>query len=89
MTVESKPLVTPKRHLAAPLNRSHLDRAGPWLRLLAGVVLIAVRSRHPTVDIQRFLSLVSQPIGVVRGTISLADARVKSATSVPPEERRG
>lgn len=30
-------------------------------------------SRHPTVDIQRFLTLVSQPVGVARGTISLAE----------------
>lgn len=32
---------------------------------------------------------LSQLAERVRGTISLADARVKSATSVPPEERRG
>lgn len=32
---------------------------------------------------------LSQPAERVRGTISLADARVKSATSAPPEERRG
>ncbi|MEX1654695.1 chromosome segregation protein SMC [Streptomyces pseudovenezuelae] len=32
---------------------------------------------------------ISQLAERVRGTISLADARVKSATSAPPEERRG
>lgn len=32
------------RGLTAPLNREHLERAGPWLRLLAGVVLIAYTS---------------------------------------------
>ncbi|MFF0204968.1 chromosome segregation protein SMC [Streptomyces sp. NPDC005017] len=32
---------------------------------------------------------LSQLAERVRGTISLADARVKSATSVPPDERRG
>nr|WP_206327433.1 chromosome segregation protein SMC [Streptomyces sp. S3(2020)] len=32
---------------------------------------------------------LSQLAERVRGTVSLADARVKSATSVPPEERRG
>jgi hypothetical protein len=41
MTVESKPLVTPRRGLVAPLNRTHLDRAGPWLRLMIGLALIA------------------------------------------------
>ena len=34
----------PRRGLSAPLNRDHLDRAGPWLRLLAGVALIAYTS---------------------------------------------
>lgn len=29
------------RGLAAPLSRTHLDRAGPWLRLLTGLALIA------------------------------------------------
>ncbi|MFD9003164.1 chromosome segregation protein SMC [Streptomyces sp. NPDC059582] len=33
--------------------------------------------------------VLSQLAERVRGTISLADARVKSATSAPPEERRG
>ncbi|CAM5409915.1 Chromosome partition protein Smc [Streptomyces griseoloalbus] len=32
---------------------------------------------------------LSQLAERVRGTVSLADARVKSATSAPPEERRG
>src|SRR6185503_11241971 len=32
---------------------------------------------------------LSQSAERVRGTVSLADARVKSATSAPPEERRG
>lgn len=30
-------------------------------------------SRHPTVDIQRFLSLVSQPVGVASGVIRLSE----------------
>jgi polysaccharide biosynthesis/export protein len=30
-------------------------------------------SRHPTVDIQRFLSLVSQPVGVASGVITLSE----------------
>lgn len=44
MTVKDAPLRTPKRGLAAPLSREHLDRAGPWLRLLAGVILIVYTS---------------------------------------------
>lgn len=41
MTVESKPLVTAKRDtLAAPLSRSTLDNARPWIRLMLGVVLL-------------------------------------------------
>lgn len=31
-------------------------------------------SRHPTVDFQRFLNLISQPVGVARGTISLSSS---------------
>lgn len=41
MTVKSTELITPKRGLAAPLNRTHLDRAGPWIRLMIGLALIA------------------------------------------------
>lgn len=41
MTVESRPLVTPKRGMPAPLSRTHLDRAGPWIRLMVGLALIA------------------------------------------------
>jgi hypothetical protein len=44
MSVQSKPIAKPKRGLSAPLNREHLDRAGPWLRLLAGLALIAYTS---------------------------------------------
>ena len=32
---------TPRGGLRAPLNRQDLDRAAPWLRLLAGAALIA------------------------------------------------
>ena len=41
MTVKNTELVTAKRGLVAPLNRTHLDRAGPWIRLMIGLVLIA------------------------------------------------
>ena len=42
MTVKSEPITTAaKRGLVAPLSRTHLDRAGPWLRLLIGLALIA------------------------------------------------
>ena len=44
MTVKEAPIRPPRRGLSAPLNRDHLDRAGPWLRLLAGVALIAYTS---------------------------------------------
>jgi len=44
MTVKQQPLSTPRRGLSAPLSREHLDRAGPWLRLLAGLALIAYTS---------------------------------------------
>ncbi|MCM3300528.1 chromosome segregation protein SMC [Streptomyces pseudogriseolus] len=40
-------------------------------------------------DAQQTWYELSQLAERVRGTISLADARVKSATSAPPEERRG
>lgn len=40
MTVKQQPLNKPRRGLAAPLSREHLDRAGPWLRLSAGLMLI-------------------------------------------------
>lgn len=48
--VTSKPLHDeknarpPRRGLAAPLNRAHLDRAAPWLRLMLGAALIAYTS---------------------------------------------
>jgi chromosome segregation protein len=48
--------------------------------------------RRLTPRLQRALQTwyeLSQLAERVRGTISLADARVKSATSTPPEERRG
>lgn len=36
---------TPRRGVrSAPLNRSHLDKAGPWLRGMLGLVLIAYTS---------------------------------------------
>lgn len=43
MTVRSETLTKapPRDTLAAPLNRRHLDRAGPWLRLMIGLALIA------------------------------------------------
>ena len=44
MSVTSRPTTAqtePKRGLAAPLRREELDRAAPWLRLIAGAVLIA------------------------------------------------
>jgi hypothetical protein len=44
MTVKSETIKTSRRGLAAPLSRAHLDRAGPWLRLLAGIVLIVYTS---------------------------------------------
>ncbi|MFF7855787.1 chromosome segregation protein SMC [Streptomyces sp. NPDC007904] len=40
-------------------------------------------------DAQQTWYELSQLAERVRGTVSLADARVKSATSAPPEERRG
>lgn len=51
MTVKQEPLGPRRRGLSAPLNRDHLDRAGPWLRLLAGVVLIAYTSYTTIVGI--------------------------------------
>jgi hypothetical protein len=44
MSVKQQQLTKPRRGLAAPLNREHLDRAGPWLRLMAGLALIAYTS---------------------------------------------
>jgi hypothetical protein len=43
MTVQSRPLrdEQPDRRRGPPLNRTDLDRAAPWLRLLAGAALIA------------------------------------------------
>lgn len=46
MSVESRPLVNGEQRgtahkPASPLNRADLDRAAPWLRLLAGAALIA------------------------------------------------
>lgn len=43
MSVKQQP-PTKRRGLVAPLSRDHLDRAGPWLRLLAGAALIAYTS---------------------------------------------
>lgn len=44
MTVKQQPLRPPRRGLAAPLSHEHIDRAGPWLRLLAGVIVIGYTS---------------------------------------------
>lgn len=44
MTVKEAPIRPPRRGLSAPLSREHLDLAGPWLRLLAGIVLIGYTS---------------------------------------------
>ena len=38
---DGKPVEARRQGLRAPLNRSDLDRAAPWLRLLAGAALIA------------------------------------------------
>lgn len=39
MTIKSEPL-TKRRGLSPLLSRDHLDRAGPWLRAAAGLILI-------------------------------------------------
>lgn len=49
MSVRSQdlpPVTRPQRGglLQPPINRNNLDRAAPWLRLIAGLVLIAVSS---------------------------------------------
>lgn len=44
MTVKQSPIRPPRRGLSAPLSREHLDLAGPWLRLSAGVLLIGYTS---------------------------------------------
>lgn len=49
MSVRSQdlpPVTSPRRGglLHAPINRNNLDRAAPWLRLMAGLILIAASS---------------------------------------------
>ncbi len=64
MSVKQQPL-HPRRGLAAPLSRDQLDRAGPWLRLLAGVALIAYTSYTTIIGVgQDFAPLLQ---GVIYG----------------------
>lgn len=67
MTVKELP--PRRRGLSAPLNRDLLDLAGPWLRLLAGVVLIAYTSYTTIVGIGEDFAPVLQ--GTLYGPISV------------------
>lgn len=86
MSVESRPLVNGqapaapvRRGLAAPLSRTDLDRAAPWLRLIAGAALIAWSSYTTVLGIGvDFAPLVSKgalwgiPLAVIFGLIAAA-----------------
>jgi len=70
--VRSEPLSSTnksKRGLAAPLNREHLDRAGPWLRLLAGLALIAYTSYTTITGIGEDFAPILQ--GSLYGVVSM------------------
>lgn len=77
MTVDSKPLVTPKRDtLAPPLSRDTLNNARPWIRLLLGAALIAYSSYTTIIGIGRdFAPLLSGnvygiPMTLIGGTLA-------------------
>lgn len=67
MTVKELP--PRRRGLSAPLNREMLDRAGPWLRLSAGVALIAYTSYTTIAGIGEDFAPVLQ--GTLYGPLSV------------------
>jgi hypothetical protein len=81
MSVESRPLVNgqapaARGAAASPLNRADLDRAAPWLRLLAGAALIAWSSYTTVLGVGTdFAPLVANralwgiPLAVVVGVV--------------------
>ncbi|MEV0240126.1 chromosome segregation protein SMC [Streptomyces sp. NPDC050674] len=76
----------------AALKQRKEDAEQQLRRALQREALLEDEVRQLTPRLQRAQQTwyeLSQLAERVRGTISLADARVKSATSAPPEERRG
>lgn len=69
MTVKQEPIRPRRRGLSAPLSRDMLDLAGPWLRLLAGAVLIAYTSYTTIIGIGEDFAPVLQ--GPLYGPISV------------------
>jgi hypothetical protein len=59
----------PRGGMAAPINRDHLDRAGPWLRLVAGLALIAYTSYTTITGIGEDFAPILK--GSLYGTVSM------------------